>query len=126
MRRTGFTLIELLVVIAIVAILAAILFPVFSRAQSKAMQAACINNLKQIGTATLMYCHDWDMTTPPRVACDRTASIAVPWSPPPTTLPAAPPGGAQAAWGASRLAVAVPTERGGAVLPRLREQQTLL
>jgi prepilin-type processing-associated H-X9-DG protein len=46
-----------------------------------------------------MYCHDWDMTTPPRVACDRTASIAVPWSPPPTTLPAAPPGGAQAAWG---------------------------
>jgi prepilin-type N-terminal cleavage/methylation domain-containing protein/prepilin-type processing-associated H-X9-DG protein len=60
MRRAGFTLIELLVVIAIIAILAAILFPVFERAKNKAQQAACINNLKQIAMAILMYAHDWD------------------------------------------------------------------
>jgi prepilin-type N-terminal cleavage/methylation domain-containing protein len=58
--RKGFTLIELLVVIAIIAILAAILFPVFSRARNKAEQASCMNNQKQIITAVLMYAHDWD------------------------------------------------------------------
>jgi prepilin-type N-terminal cleavage/methylation domain-containing protein/prepilin-type processing-associated H-X9-DG protein len=58
--RRGFTLIELLVVIAIIAILAAILFPVFSAAREKARQATCISNLKQIGQAMLMYANDYD------------------------------------------------------------------
>jgi len=60
MKRTGFTLIELLVVIAIIAILAAILFPVFARAREKARQTSCTSNLKQIGTAMLMYVQDYD------------------------------------------------------------------
>ena len=64
-RRTGFTLIELLVVIAIIAILAAILFPVFARAKAKALQASCLSNLKQISLAFLMYATDYDDTMPP-------------------------------------------------------------
>ncbi len=59
-RRSGFTLIELLVVIAIIAILAAILFPVFAGAREKARQAGCTSNLKQIGLATKMYLQDYD------------------------------------------------------------------
>ena len=62
MKRKGFTLIELLVVIAIIAILAAILFPVFAQAREKARQTSCINNLKQYGTAMQMYLSDWDET----------------------------------------------------------------
>jgi len=58
--RRGFTLIELLVVIAIIAILAAILFPVFARAREKARQASCSSNLKQIMLGTLMYAQDYD------------------------------------------------------------------
>jgi len=58
--RKGFTLIELLVVIAIIAILAAILFPVFARAREKARQTSCSSNLKQIGLAAEMYKTDYD------------------------------------------------------------------
>jgi prepilin-type N-terminal cleavage/methylation domain-containing protein/prepilin-type processing-associated H-X9-DG protein len=62
--RSGFTLIELLVVIAIIAILAAILFPVFAQARDKARQAGCLSNTKQIGTAIQMYAQDYDETLP--------------------------------------------------------------
>ncbi len=61
-KQAGFTLIELLVVIAIIAILAAILFPVFARAREKALQTSCLSNGKQLGLANLMYNSDWDST----------------------------------------------------------------
>ncbi len=76
MTKRGFTLIELLVVIAIIAILAAILFPVFAKAREKARQAACLSNMKQITLAILQYAEDWggrmpfaeDYRTTPRIS----------------------------------------------------------
>lgn len=64
-RRTGFTLIELLVVIAIIAILAAILFPVFAKAREKARQTKCTSNQRQFALAVQMYTQDNDETLPP-------------------------------------------------------------
>lgn len=59
-RRNGFTLIELLVVIAIIAILAAILFPVFARARENARRASCVSNMKQVALGFMMYAEDYD------------------------------------------------------------------
>jgi prepilin-type N-terminal cleavage/methylation domain-containing protein/prepilin-type processing-associated H-X9-DG protein len=67
-RNYGFTLIELLVVIAIIAILAAILFPVFAKAREKARQTTCASNEKQLGLAILQYTQDYDEQIPIRVA----------------------------------------------------------
>ncbi len=64
-KRNGFTLIELLVVIAIIAILAAILFPVFARARENARRASCQSNLKQIGLGMTQYSQDYDEKTLP-------------------------------------------------------------
>jgi prepilin-type N-terminal cleavage/methylation domain-containing protein/prepilin-type processing-associated H-X9-DG protein len=63
-QRAGFTLIELLVVIAIIAILAAILFPVFARAREKARQSSCLSNVKQLNLGVMMYVQDYDETFP--------------------------------------------------------------
>jgi len=72
-NRRGFTLIELLVVIAIIAILAAILFPVFAKAREKARQASCASNLKQMALGAIMYAGDYDQTWIPLNSPDLAA-----------------------------------------------------
>ncbi|MDI9586984.1 MAG: DUF1559 domain-containing protein [Acidobacteriota bacterium] len=88
LRKThGFTLIELLVVIAIIAILAAILFPVFARAREKARQASCQSNLKQIALSFLMYSQDYDekfpwcCSAPPRTGRNDGLTVDAWWRP---------------------------------------------
>src|SRR2546421_3080788 len=71
MRRRGFTLIELLVVIAIIAILAAILFPVFATARESARATSCLSNSKQIALGQLMYVQDYDETIIPSFNVNR-------------------------------------------------------
>ncbi|MEO7717785.1 MAG: prepilin-type N-terminal cleavage/methylation domain-containing protein [Capsulimonas sp.] len=70
MKRSGFTLIELLVVIAIIAILAAILFPVFAQAREKARQTSCLSNLRQISLGVMQYTQDYDEYYTPAEVCD--------------------------------------------------------
>ncbi len=77
----GFTLIELLVVIAIIAILAAILFPVFAQAREKARGISCLSNMKQIGTALYMYCQDYDEKWPRNDDCVNGGTKAVAGAP---------------------------------------------
>ncbi|MDX1931330.1 MAG: prepilin-type N-terminal cleavage/methylation domain-containing protein [Capsulimonadales bacterium] len=79
MIRKGFTLIELLVVIAIIAILAAILFPVFAQAREAAFATTCLNNVKQAGLAYLMYAQDYDETVPLLYRQDDPALLGATW-----------------------------------------------
>src|SRR5256885_1266838 len=80
--RRAFTLIELLVVIAIIAILAAILFPVFAQAREKARGISCVSNMKQLGTALQMYLQDFDERVLPRYqACPSTGPAPTPDAP---------------------------------------------
>jgi prepilin-type N-terminal cleavage/methylation domain-containing protein len=83
--RRGFTLIELLVVIAIIAILAAILFPVFAQAREQARKSMCLSNCKQLGTAMQMYAQDYDDMLPgwdnPGAPRSRANGAGRSWSP---------------------------------------------
>jgi len=75
-KRSGFTLIELLVVIAIIAILAAILFPVFAQAREQARKTVCLSNLKQTGLGLLMYTQDYDeQFVPWHTGTDMSAAV---------------------------------------------------
>ncbi|MGE5532557.1 MAG: DUF1559 domain-containing protein [Bacteroidota bacterium] len=86
--KRGFTLIELLVVIAIIAILAAILFPVFAKAREKARQSSCLSNLKQINLAWLSYAQDYDeMVCAARVTPTSSASASYKYDFPAVLMP---------------------------------------
>jgi prepilin-type N-terminal cleavage/methylation domain-containing protein len=90
MKHRGFTLIELLVVIAIIAILAAILFPVFAQAKAAAKKTASLSNVKQIGLGGIMYCGDYDdkfMYQDVNANQDAGAGLALGWMDPSDTLP---------------------------------------
>jgi len=84
LKRQGFTLIELLVVIAIIAILAAILFPVFSNAKERARQAMCCSNLKQLTQAFRQYCDDHNGAMPS--GCARLSNPRIEWTGSPDCL----------------------------------------
>jgi prepilin-type N-terminal cleavage/methylation domain-containing protein/prepilin-type processing-associated H-X9-DG protein len=77
--RSGFTLIELLVVIAIIAILAAILFPVFAQAREKARSSTCLSNQKQVALAFSMYGQDYDETFPFALVLDPNTKLEIWW-----------------------------------------------
>jgi prepilin-type N-terminal cleavage/methylation domain-containing protein/prepilin-type processing-associated H-X9-DG protein len=85
--KRGFTLIELLVVIAIIAILAAILFPVFAKAREKARQSSCLSNVKQLGLAILQYAQDYDEVLPKnRIYNASAAAYNILWYPTATNM----------------------------------------
>ena len=79
-RPSAFTLIELLVVIAIIAILAAILFPVFAQAREKARQTQCLSNTRQYATALMMYIQDYDETFPFSAYLNVSCVATYPWA----------------------------------------------
>ena len=79
--RRAFTLIELLVVIAIIAILAAILFPVFAQAREKARQTSCLSNTRQLSLGLIMYVQDYDETWPRNDDCINNGTVAPPGAP---------------------------------------------
>ena len=78
-HRHGFTLVELLVVVAIIAVLAAVLFPVFSRVRQKSHEVACVSNLKQLLAASAMYAQDYDRTLVPARAGTAPGTLGYSW-----------------------------------------------
>jgi len=112
-RQYGFTLIELLVVIAIIAILASILFPVFSRAREKARQSSCLANVKQIGLAFNMYLQDYDEMYPGAAAATSGSGFAA-------------SGGYVGAWIYKAAGASVYDVTGGAIYPYVRNAQIYL
>ena len=112
-RRAGFTLIELLVVIAIIAILAAILFPVFAKARENARRTACLSNVKQMGMDWMMYVQDYDEQFPPSNTTAGTSPQWVPANAEPVSLQAVPPAPqSERSAGRSRQ---IPQDRSGGV-----------